>query len=156
MHSCFWRTWLWNRSRFCWWVMLIWWEHCNGLLETFCVGSKQLPIFSMCSWENQHKQNIKKTIPHHIWTCCCKCRSCGYYKHWNQLESMLKFPIAIIGLQHHSYKQQNPHETTNISPKFPIAIIGLQHHSYKQQNPHETNKHITTANMIRLLLWRCL
>lgn len=35
----------------------------------------------------------------------------------NQLESMLKFPIAIIGLQHHSYKQQNPHETTNISPR---------------------------------------
>jgi hypothetical protein len=34
-----------------------------------------------------------------------------------KLESMFKFPIAIIGLQHHSYKQQNPHETTNISPR---------------------------------------
>jgi hypothetical protein len=112
MHSCFLTTWLWNRGESCWWVMLIWWEHCDGLLETFCVGSSC--HFSASVVERTNISKHQKTIPHHTWKCCCKCRSCGYYKHWIETNwsQMLKFPTAIISLQHHSYKQQNPHETT--------------------------------------------
>lgn len=110
MHSCFLTTWLWNRGEFCWWVILIWWEHCNGLLETFRLGRSC--HFSPYVVERTNISKHPKTISYHTWKCCCKCRSCGYYMHWNQFESMLKFPAAIIGLQHHSYKQQNPHKTT--------------------------------------------